>query len=264
MVTIRSIVAFVAVSHWFIFQMDVHNAFFMVIYVKKFICKFMMAFQVRRSIRRKGEDLVIVLVYVDDLLVTDNNLNLIEKARKNLQNRFKMKDLGELKYFLGIEFSRSEKGIHMCQRNVFNKERLFDERLLEDRSGYQRIVGRLLYLTMTRPDIAFVVQVLSQFMHAPKQSHLDAAMRVIKYIKGNPGLGLFLPAGGTQKLVAFCESDWGACMKTRKSVTSYAVKFGNALISRKYKNQGTVSRSVSEAKFRSMATTVAEIKWLVG
>ncbi|XP_070042977.1 uncharacterized mitochondrial protein AtMg00810-like [Nicotiana tomentosiformis] len=101
-------------------------------------------------------------------------------------------------------------------------------------------------------------------MHAPKQSHLDAAMRVIKYIKGNRGLGLFLPSGGTQKFVAYCDSDWGACVETRKSVTGYDVKFGDALISWKSKKQGTVSRSSAEAEFRSMATTAAEIKWLVG
>nr|XP_016457380.1 PREDICTED: uncharacterized mitochondrial protein AtMg00810-like [Nicotiana tabacum] len=219
-------------------------------------------------------------------------------TRKDLQNRFKIKDLGELMYFLGIEFSRSEKGIHMCQRKytlellsetcllggkpaltplefnhkltsiefdkVFNKENLSDDRLLEDRSGYQRIVGRLLYLTMTKPDIAFVVQVLGQFMHDPKQSHLDVAMRVIGYIKSNLVLGLFLPSTGSQKLVAFCDSEWGACVEIRKSFTCYVVKFGDALISWKSKKQGTVSRSSVEAEFRSMATTVAEIKWLVG
>ncbi|XP_070040433.1 uncharacterized mitochondrial protein AtMg00810-like [Nicotiana tomentosiformis] len=247
---------------------------------------------------RNGAYLVIVLVYLYDLLVTSNNLNLIEKARKDLQSKFKMKGLGELKYFLGIEFSRLEKGIHMCQRKyalellsetgisggkpaltplefnhkltsiefdkVFNKENLSDDMLLEDRSGHQRIVGRLLYLVMTRPGIAFVVQVLSQFIHAPKQSHLDAAMRVIKYIKGNPGLGLFLPSDGTQKMVAFCDLDWDACVDTRKSVTGYAVKFGDALILWKSKKQGTVSRSSAEAEFGSMATTIIEIKWLVG
>ncbi|XP_019231978.1 PREDICTED: uncharacterized protein LOC109212760 [Nicotiana attenuata] len=133
---------------------------------------------------------------------------------------------------------------------LFNKEDLSDDRLLEDRSGYQRLVGRLFYLTMTRPDIAFMVRVLSQFMYAPKQSHLGAAMRVIKYIKNNPGLGLFLPSTGSQKLVAFCDSDWGACVETRKSVTGYAVKFGDALISWKSKKQGTVSRSSAEAEFR--------------
>nr|XP_016480651.1 PREDICTED: uncharacterized mitochondrial protein AtMg00810-like [Nicotiana tabacum] len=147
---------------------------------------------------------------------------------------------------------------------VFNKEDLSDDRLLEDKSGYQRLVGRLLYLTMTRPDIAFVVQVLSQFIHAPKQSHLNVAMRVSRYIKSNPSLGLFLPSTSSQKLVAFCDSNWGACVETRKSVTGYVVKFVDALISWKSKKQGTVSRSSAEAEFRSMTTTVAEIKWLVG
>ncbi|XP_070020838.1 uncharacterized mitochondrial protein AtMg00810-like [Nicotiana sylvestris] len=139
--------------------------------------------------------LVVILVYVDDLLVTRSSLRLIQQVTKDLKERFKMKDLGELKYLLGIEFSRSQKGIVMCQRKYalelvsklelacakpaatpleFNHKLTFIEfdkqipkagstvdRELEDRGGYQRLVGRLLYLTMTRPSIAFVVQVLN-------------------------------------------------------------------------------------------------------
>nr|XP_016499743.1 PREDICTED: uncharacterized mitochondrial protein AtMg00810-like [Nicotiana tabacum] len=215
--------------------------------------------------QQKGSDLVVILVYVDDLLVTRTNLKLIEQMRKDLQVRFKMKDLGDLKYFLGIEFSRSEKGIQMCQRKyalelvselglsggkpvttplkfnhkltsmefdkIVNKNGSDIDSELEDKGRYQRIVGRLLYLTMTRPDIAFMVQVLSQFMHAPKQSRMSDAVRIIKYIKGTSDLGLFMPAGGNMKLTAYYDSDWGACVKTRRSVTGYVIKFGEALIS---------------------------------
>ncbi|XP_019256260.1 PREDICTED: uncharacterized protein LOC109234646 [Nicotiana attenuata] len=100
------------------------------------------------------------------------------------------------------------------------------DRELEDKGGYQRLVGRLLYLTMTRPDIAFGVQVLSQYMHAPKVSHMEAAQRVVRYIKTAPGLGLFMSAKASKSLV--------------------------------------VSRSSAEAEFRSMASIVAEVMWITG
>ncbi|XP_018625624.1 uncharacterized mitochondrial protein AtMg00810-like [Nicotiana tomentosiformis] len=204
-----------------------------------------------------------MLVYVDDLLITGNNLHIIRQVRKELQERFKMNDLGELKYFLGIEFSRSKKGILMCQRKYalelvselglaggkpvctpleFNHKLTsieFDQEvrndapediLLEDKGIYQRLIG-LLYLTMTRPDIVFVVQLLSQYMHAPKVSHMEAAKRVVRYIKSTPGLRLFMPVGSCNHLVAYCDSDWGACVESRRSVSRFVVKFGGALIS---------------------------------
>ncbi|XP_069144617.1 uncharacterized mitochondrial protein AtMg00810-like [Solanum lycopersicum] len=230
--------------------------------------------------KKVGNELLVILVYVDDLLVTGSSLQHIQQVRKDLQHRFKMKDLGELKYFLGIEFSRTNDGILMNQRkyalglvselgltgcrpastSLETNHKLtsieFDEcsgkvsntedTLLDDFGKYQRLIGRLLYLTMTRPDIAFVVQVLSQFMHSPKTSHMEAAIRVVKYIKGTAGL------------------DWAACVESKRSVTGYVVKFGNAAISWKAKKQNTVSRSSAEEEFRSMATTVAEIVWLKG
>lgn len=243
-------------------------------------------------------DILIILVYVDDLLITGSDLNLIQQVRKDLQQRFKMKDLGELKYFFRIEFSRTPDGILMNQRKYalglvselglagckpistpleFNHKltsTVFDEctwkntndedKLLDDHGGYQRLIGRLQYLTMTRPDIAFVVQVLSQYMHSPKQSHLEAALRVVRYIKGTTGIGLFMPSKKCSELVAYCDSDWGSCVESRRSVTGYIVKLKNVVISWKSKKQSTVSRSSAEAEFRSMTTTVAEIVWLKG
>lgn len=91
-----------------------------------------------------------------------------------------------------------------------NNELVEDDNILADPAKYQRLIGRLLYLTMTRPDIAFSVQVLSQFMHCPKQPHMYVALRVVRYIKKAPDLRLLMPAGDTIELTAYCDSDWGA------------------------------------------------------
>nr|XP_016447195.1 PREDICTED: uncharacterized mitochondrial protein AtMg00810-like [Nicotiana tabacum] len=116
---------------------------------------------------------------------------------------------------------------------------------------------------MTRPNLAFTVQVPSQYIHSPKVSHMESALRVVKYIKEAPRLGLFMPAKSSNQLLAYCDSDWGACLQTGRSVTGYLVKFGGALVSWKSKKQETVSRSLAEAEFRSMATCIAEITWLI-
>lgn len=190
-------------------------------------------------------------------MITGSSLSLIQQTRKDLQNRFEMKDLGDLKYFLGIKFSKIADSILMNQRMYelglagckpvatpleFNNNltsNLFDEctgiksnaedKLLEDYSKYQRLIGRLLYSTMTKPDISFMVQVLSQYMHVPK--HMEAALRVVRYVKGTIGLGLFMPNKKESKLVVFCDFDWGAYVETRKAVTGYIIKFGDAVIS---------------------------------
>jgi hypothetical protein len=105
----------------------------------------------------------------------------------------------------------------------------------EDKAAYRRIIGQLLYLTTTRPDITFAVQQLSQFMAHPKCLHYAAALRILRYLKGHPGQGLFYPSDNPLHLKAFSDLDWGTCSNTRKSVTGYCVFLGNALISWKCK-----------------------------
>jgi len=140
-----------------------------------------------------------------------------------------------------------------------------DDSEVEDVTAYQRLIGKLLYLTITRPDICFSVQVLSQFMQHPKVSHWEAALRVVRYVKRSPGLGIMLKRGtGVTKLTGYCDSDWASCPNTRRSVTGYMVKLGDSLISWKSKKQQTVSRSSAEAEYRSLAALVAELIWLAG
>ncbi|XP_015057438.1 uncharacterized protein LOC107003631 [Solanum pennellii] len=136
---------------------------------------------------------------------------------------------------------------------------------LDDVTFYQRLIGKLLYLTITRPDICFSVQVLSQFMQHPKTSHWEAALRIVKYIKRSLGFGVLLSKGTEpSKLTRYCDSDWASCTNTRRSVTGYMVKLGDSLISWKSKKQQTVSRSSAEAKYRSLAALVVELVWLAG
>nr|XP_016455761.1 PREDICTED: uncharacterized mitochondrial protein AtMg00810-like [Nicotiana tabacum] len=242
-----------------------------------------------------SHDIVIILVYVDDLLITGSSISLVEEAKHTLYNNFKVKDLGELRYFLGIEVMRSDQGILLNQQKyalelisstgltaakpastpIELNQKLttteYDKHVghngdeeLQDMWSYQRLVGQLLYLTITRPDICFAVQVLSQFMQHPKQSHLTTTLRVVRYIKGSPGLGIFLKKGHITHLSAFCDSDWAACPNTRRLITGYAVKLGDSLLSWKSKKQQTVSCSSAEAEYRSLAAVTAEVTWLVG
>ncbi|CAL8999717.1 unnamed protein product [Prunus brigantina] len=156
--------------------------------------------------------------------------------------------------FLGAKPSRFlvEQNLSLTQTNG---------RLLNDLSSYRRLVGRLIYLTITRPNLVYAVHVLSQFMDKPRQPHLEAAHKVLRYIKQTHGQGILLPSTGSYPSHAFCDVDWARCADTRRSMIGYCILLGQAPISWKTKKQSTVSRSSAEAEYRFMATTCCEITW---
>ena len=237
-------------------------------------------------LRFTGSITTILLVYVDDIILTGNSITEIQDITMHLDQRFKIKDLGNLKFFLGLEIARSSAGIHLCQRK-YALDILSDSGMLGCRpnttpmdystklqatigislsakssSSYRRLVGRLIYLTNTRPDITYAVQQLSQCMSSPTNVHLQVAYWVLRYLKGTPGSGLFFPTTGTPQLQAFSDSDWAGCQDSRKSTTGFLVYFGSSLVSWQSKKQSTVSRSSSEAEYRALASTTCELQWL--
>lgn len=127
-----------------------------------------------------------------------------------------------------------------------------------------RLVGRLIYSTITRPKLSYVVHNLAQFMQTPRQDHWEAALRGVSYMKGNPGQGIFLGLKNDLHLFAYCDSDWASCPLTRRSLTGYIVLLGNLAISWKAKKQHTVSRSSAQAEYCSLAVTTSEFKQLKG
>ena len=133
---------------------------------------------------------------------------------------------------------------------------------LPNPTSYRELVGRLLYLTITRPDITFAVHQLSQFISAPSDIHLQAAHKVLRYIKSNPGQGLMYSADSEVCLNAFSDADWAACKDTRRSVSGFCVYLDTSLISWKSKKQVVASRSSTESEYRSMAQATCEIIWL--
>ncbi|XP_022024676.2 uncharacterized mitochondrial protein AtMg00810-like [Helianthus annuus] len=228
--------------------------------------------------------MIVILIYVDDVIITGNCLAKIEEVKKKLDKNFSIKDLGVLKYFLGIEVARTKEGLVLSQRK-YTLDILEDsgkigckpsstpieqglkvdkgeENERVDASQYRRLVGRLLYLQATRPDITYSVNILSQFVADPRSNHLEAVNRILGYLKATPGQGILLSRTGDSTLSAYCDSDWLGCPYTRRSRTGYFLLLGGTPISWRTKKQFVVSRSSAEAEYRAMATTVSEIIWV--
>ncbi|KAL0437456.1 UNVERIFIED_CONTAM: Copia protein [Sesamum radiatum] len=193
--------------------------------------------------------LMALLVYVDNILVTTPTLALIQSVKDYLHSLFTIKDLRDARYFLGLEITRNEDGLYVAQTK-YVQDIIQDTGLskakststpiplvlkLSDNSGallidperYRRLIGRLLYLGFTRPDISHTVQQLSQFLTRPCDSHWQAAIHVVRYLKRAPSKGLFFPLVSSLELRAYCDADWASCTDSRRSLTALSHLWGD-------------------------------------
>jgi hypothetical protein len=237
-------------------------------------------------IYKKGTVTIYLLVYVDDIIITSSSPAAIEALLADLRSEFALKDLGSLNYFLGIEVKKMSNGILLSQEKyatdllrrvgmlackpvptpMSSTEKLSvhagDSLGPEDVKNYRSVVGALQYLSHTRPDLAFAINKACQYLQSPTTVHWTAVKRILRYLKAMLSVGIHIRKSASHILSAFSDSDWAGCTDDRKSTDGFAVFFGSNLISWCAKKQPTVSRSSTEAEYKSMANATAELMWI--
>jgi histone deacetylase 1/2 len=227
-----------------------------------------------------------MLIYVDDIIVTGSSQEAITALLCDLKKDFALKDLGELNYFLGIEVRKDKEGIVLAQEKyareilarvgmlkckpsvtpLSTSEKLskYEGNVLNssDSTRYRSIVGGLQYLTLTRPDLAFAVNKVCQFLHTPTSVHWSAVKRILRYIAFTLDVGLRIRKTGSTLVSAFSDADWAGSIDDRRSTGGFAVYLGSNLISWSARKQATVSRSSTEAEYKAMANATAEVIWV--
>ena len=243
----------------------------------------------RKFVDDDASNCIILVIWVDDLIISASNNKLLEDVKKSLSDKFKMKDLGILHWFLGTEFVCSDGMIEMKQSRYIEKilekfgmdsckpkatpaivglDKFIDMEspALEDPNLYRQIVGSLIYtMTGTRPDLCHIVTRLSQYMSKPTVATLNAAKHVLRYLKKTSSFSLkFKRVDHPLELIGFSDSDWGGSVSDRKSISGYGFQLCKTgpLVSWKSKKQQTVALSTCEAEYTALAETIQEGKFL--
>nr|GEU84284.1 ribonuclease H-like domain-containing protein [Tanacetum cinerariifolium] len=275
MTTVRCLINIVVQKDWPLYQIDVNNAF---LYGDLYEDVYMtlprgFSFNDDKVVCFR-DTFVALLVYVDDIVVTGSDIKQIDDFKQYLKSKFQIKDLGLLKYFLGIEVLRNDKGLCLTQRKyclkvlhefgllaakpvlsplpanfVLNHIESNEDKALTSVLNYQKLIGKLIYFTHRRPDISYFVHCLSQHMHSPLASHLKIALRVLRYLKCSPSCGVQLNKTKNSGVKVYIDSDWARCAITRKSISGFYVFLGDSLVSWKSKKQATLSRSTTKAEY---------------
>ena len=234
--------------------------------------------------QQQGKYLVILVMYVDDLIITGNHDDHIAKVKKELQAGFKMTDLGLLHYYLGVEvfqrphhifISHSKYAAEVLQRFCMQdckpvltpmeqnlKLSKFEGGEKVDSTTYRQLIGSLIYLTNTRPDLSYAVSILSRFMQEPRDSHWNAAKRVLRYIQGTKDFGLIYTKTKNIVLGGYSDADFAGTIDDQASTSGYLMNMGSATVSWSCKKQATVATSSVEAEYISAWKAACEIVWL--
>ncbi|KAJ9535203.1 hypothetical protein OSB04_un001716 [Centaurea solstitialis] len=235
-------------------------------------------------IKREKQDILLVQIYVDDILFGSTKSSLCKDFETLMHKRFKMSAMGELTFFLGLQVEQKKDGIFIHQtkyvHDILAKFGFRDvkpvstpmearKQIATDVAGkevdvhqYRSMIGSLMYLTASRPDIMFAVCVCARFQVQPKESHLQAVKRIFRYLKGQPCLGLWYPNDSSFDLLAYTDSDYGGANMDRKSTSGGCQFLGTRLVSWQCKKQTSVSTSTAEAEYIAAANCCSQVLWI--
>lgn len=226
-----------------------------------------------------------VNVYVDDLIYTGNNPKMLNEFKRSMQDEFEMTDLGKMRFFLGIEVVQTSEGVHISQRKYaleiikrFKldncnpvKSPIIPGCKLKQEDGkrvdsmlFKQMVGCLMYITTTRPDIQFAVSVISRFMADPGMIHYDAAKKVLRYLQGTHDYGIWYKHGGNGNMEVYTDSDFGGDVNDYKSTSGYVVLWDGAAVAWQSKKQSIVTLSSTEAEYVAASTCACQVIWIHG
>ncbi|TXG67231.1 hypothetical protein EZV62_008506 [Acer yangbiense] len=231
-----------------------------------------------------GKKILIVCLYVDDLIYTGSDKDMFDVFKKSMMTEFDMSDLGLMHYYLGIEVNQSSAGIFISQKKyvqeVLNRFQMKNcnpvttptemglklvknpEGEKVDNTGYKQIVGSLMYLTATRPDLMYAVSLISRYMESPREIHLLAAKRILRYMQGTIDYGLFYKKGEKSSLFGFTDSDYAGNQDDQKSTSGYVFMMGSGAVSWSSKKQQIVTLSTTKAEFVAATSCSCQAIWL--
>ncbi|XP_017426322.1 uncharacterized mitochondrial protein AtMg00810-like [Vigna angularis] len=253
MTTVCTILALATSKSWPLHQMDVKNAFLHGDLKEEVYITLPGGMSTLSPIWIEvgPKSIVVLLVYVDDIVVTRSDQDVISRIKQMLHSNFHMKGLGYLNYFLGLEVHYHPEGIFVNQHKYIQdlvqlaglsnstfvdtpmevnvKYRRHEEELLDNPTQYRKLVGSLIYVTITRLDISFAVHTVSKFMQSPRHFHFSVVQRIIKYLLGTSSRGLFFPGNSSLQLQAYNDADWAGYPDTRRSTTGWCMFLGMLL-----------------------------------
>ncbi|GJZ26227.1 putative ribonuclease H-like domain-containing protein [Tanacetum coccineum] len=226
--------------------------------------------------------ILLVQIYVDDIIFGSTKKELCDEFEKLMKDKFQMSSMGELTFFLGLQVQQKKNGIFISQdkyvHEILKKFNYSDVKsastptdlerpLVKDADAddvdehlYRSMIGSLMYLTASRPDIMFAVCACARFQVSPKTSHLLAVKRIFRYLKGKPSLGLWYSKDSPLELIAYTDSDYAGATLDRKSTTGGCQFLGNRLISWQCKKQTVVATSTTEAEYVAAASCCGQCR----
>ena len=218
------------------------------------------------------------------MIITSDDMQGIQDLKHFLGRQFEMKDLGPLNYFFGLEVSSSVDGYYLTQvkytSDLISRASITDSKIvntpieyncclnshdgesLTDATLYRQLVGSLIYLIVTRPDISYAVHVVSQLMATPRSPHYAIVLMILRYLKGTIFDGLHFSLNSSLTLQAYSDADWAGDSTNRRSTTGYCFLLSDSLISWRRKKQTVIACYSTEAEYRALAATTAELIWL--